>query len=309
MQDNKNKPAISRYGPDWLHEKLAAGERVIIDGAMGTELEARGVPMNEKAWSGEALLTHLDVVRAIHADYIAAGAEVIITNSFAAGHQLLARAGLVDEMARINKSSVEVAMQARDDAAQQNVAIAGSMSPWIQPDTTTSEQRIADEFREQADVLATAGVDLIALEMCSHPVYSHLITEAAVATGLPVWLGLSCMLDDDGNLVGFEPPHADFRGLVTELVDSGAGVINIMHSSVDDTTAGLSVLSEYWQGPTGAYPESGYFIMPNWQFVDIIDPEELVTRARGWADSGVQILGGCCGLGVPHVEALKAAFG
>jgi hypothetical protein len=254
MQDNKNKPAISRYGPDWLHEKLAAGERVIIDGAMGTELEARGVPMNEKAWSGEALLTHLDVVRAIHADYIAAGAEVIITNSFAAGHQLLARAGLVDEMARINKSSVEVAMQARDDAAQQNVAIAGSMSPWIQPDTTTSEQRIADEFREQADVLATAGVDLIALEMCSHPVYSHLITEAAVATGLPVWLGLSCMLDDDGNLVGFEPPHADFRGLVTELVDSGAGVINIMHSSVDDTTAGLSVLSEYWQGPTGAYP-------------------------------------------------------
>jgi homocysteine S-methyltransferase len=301
--------ANPRYGPDWLHEKIAAGEQVIIDGPMGTELEARGVPMNEQAWSGEALLTHPDIVRAIHADYIAAGAEVIITNTFAAGHQLLDRAGLRDEMARINKSAVEVAMQARDDSTQHNVAIAGSMSPWIQLDTTTSEQRIAEEFRQQADVLATAGVDLIALEMCSHPVYSRLITEAAVATGLPVWLGLSCMLDDDASLVGFEPPHADFRGLVADLVASGAGVINIMHSSVDDTTAGLSVLSEFWQGPTGAYPESGYFVMPNWQFVDIIDPDELVTRARGWADSGVQILGGCCGLGVPHIKALRAAFG
>ncbi len=81
-----------------------------------------------------------------------------------------------------------------------------------------------------------------------------------------------------------------------------------MHSTVDDTTVGLSALSEYWQGPTGAYPESGYFIMPNWQFVDIIDPDDLVTRARDWADSGVQILGGCCGLGVPHIEALNVAF-
>jgi homocysteine S-methyltransferase len=298
----------TRHGPNWLHEKIAAGKNVIIDGPMGTELEARGVPMNEKAWSGEAVLSHPHVVQAIHADYIAAGAEVIITNTFAAGHQLLARAGLYDEMANINRRGVELAMDARDDTAQQNVAIAGSMSPWIQLDTTSSEQRIADEFREQADVLTTAGVDLIALEMCSHPVYSRLITEAALSTGLPVWLGLSCKLDDDGELVGFEPPHVEFRGLVADLVDSGAGVINIMHSTVDDTTGGLSVLGEDWQGPVGAYPESGYFVMPNWQFVDIIDPDDLVTRARGWVDGGVQILGGCCGLGVPHVKALKAAF-
>ena len=308
MRNNENKQTPPRYGPPWLHQKLAAGKHVIIDGPMGTELEARGVPMNQSAWSGEAVLSHPEIVQAIHADYIAAGAEVIIANTFAAGHQLLARAGLRDEMANINRSAVELAMQARDDCAQQNVAIAGSMSPWIKEDTATPEQEIAREFREQADVLATAGVDLIALEMCSHPVHSPLITEAALATGLPVWLGLSCKQDAAAGLVGFEAPYADFRELVAGLVDSGAGVINIMHSSVDDTTAGLSVLSEFWQGPSGAYPESGYFVMPNWQFVDIIDPEELVTRARGWADSGVQILGGCCGLGVPHVVALKEEF-
>jgi S-methylmethionine-dependent homocysteine/selenocysteine methylase len=275
---------------------------------MGTELEARGVPMNQNAWSGEAVLSHPDVVRAIHADYIVAGAEVIIANTFAAGHQLLDQAGLRAEMANINSSAVALAMQARDDAAQRDVAVAGSMSPWIAEDTTTSEQGIAEEFREQVEVLAAAGVDLIALEMCSHPVYSPLIIEAALATGLPVWLGLSCKQDADAGLVGFEPPFTDFRELVGSLADSGAGVINIMHSSVDDTTAGLAVLSEFWQGPTGAYPESGYFVMPNWQFVDIIDPAELVSRARVWTESGVQILGGCCGLGVPHIEALKTAF-
>ena len=129
MHMDKDTPP--RSGPPWLHEKLAAGELVIIDGPMGTELEARGVPMNQNAWSGEAVLSHPDVVQAIHADYITAGAEVIIANTFAAGHQLLARAGLRDEMWNINTGAVELAIQARDDAAQQDVAIAGSMSPWI----------------------------------------------------------------------------------------------------------------------------------------------------------------------------------
>ena len=308
MRERDESPPDCRYGPDWLHEKIAAGETVIIDGATGTELEARGVPMNEDAWSGEALLTHPEVVRQIHVDYIAAGAEVIITNTFAAGHQLLARAGLRDEVPAINRKGVEIAQEAREEAGRERVAIAGSMSSWIHADTASSEQQIADEFRQQADILASAGVDLIALEMCSHPVYSPLILRAALSTGLPVWLGLSCKQDDQGRLVGFESPHADFRELVSTLADGGAGVINIMHSTVTDTTAGLSVLREFWEGPTGAYPESGYFIMPNWQFVDIIKPEDLVTIARGWARDGVQILGGCCGLGVPHIEALSTAF-
>ena len=297
------------YGPEWLHQKIAAGKLVIIDGPMGTELEARGVPMNAQAWSGAALLSHPEVVRAAHADYIAAGAEVIITNTFAAGRQTLDRAGLGDELARINKSAVKLARQARDDTGQPHIAIAGSMCPWVHPGTDPTKRRLADEFQEQAEILAAAGVDLIVLEMCTHPVYSRLIAEAAVATGLPVWLGLSCKENGDtGSLVSFDPPHVDFRQLVLDLSDTGASVMTIMHSNVDDTTKGLSILQDIWQGPTGVYPESGYFVMPNWQFVDIIDPDDLVSRAHAWVDNGVLILGGCCGLGVPHIRALRAAF-
>ena len=178
---------VVRYGPDWLHDKIAAGDLVVIDGAMGTELEARGVPMNEKAWSGAAMLSDPEVVRAAHADYISAGAEVIITNTFAAGPYLLGQAGLGDEMAGINKGAVEVARQARDEAAHGPVAIAGSMCPWVgMGEELPDAESLSEGFRVQADLLAEAGVELIALEMCSHPVYSRLITEAAVATGLPV---------------------------------------------------------------------------------------------------------------------------
>ncbi len=298
-----------RCGPEWLHDKIAAGGLVLIDGAMGTELEARGVPMNDKNWSGVALQTHPEMVRAAHVDYIEAGAEVIITNTFASGQEALNLAGLGDQMESINARGVEVALQARDEAAKGPLAIAGSMCPWVDPEVAPGREQLADGFRRQADVLAGAGVELIALEMCYHAEYSPMQVEAAVATGLPVWLGVSCMVDaDTGNVVGFDRSEVDIGQLVRDLAGTGIGVINVMHSAIADTGPGLATVKEHWSGPIGAYPESGYFTMPNWQFVDIIDPDDLVRETRGWVDAGAQIIGGCCGLGVPHIEALKAAF-
>jgi S-methylmethionine-dependent homocysteine/selenocysteine methylase len=298
-------------GPDWLQAKLDAGGLIIIDGAMGTELEARGVPMNNKAWSGAALLTHPTVVREAHVDYIRAGAEVIITNTFAAGRSLLDSAGLGAEVVKINRKSVEVARQAREEAAEQPVAIAGSMCEWAASGEHWSDtNRLYASYREQADILAEAGVELIALEMCSHPVRSRLIAEAAIATGLPVWLGLSCKQEaETGRVVGFDEPNADIDALVRDLVELDIALINVMHSPIGDTAAALSVVKRHWSGPIGTYPESGYFIMPNWQFVDIIEPADLVEETRTWITSGAQIIGGCCGLGVDHICALKAAFG
>ena len=72
--------------------------------------------------------------------------------------------------------------------------------------------------------------------------------------------------------------------------------------------AGLHMVRKYWSGPLAVYPESGYFTMPNWQFVDIIAPDDLVAEVRIWRDQGVQIIGGCCGIGPQHIEALHAAL-
>ena len=81
-----------------------------------------------------------------------------------------------------------------------------------------------------------------------------------------------------------------------------------MHSPVPDTTEGLEIVKRHWKGPLGAYPESGYFVMPNWQFVEIIAPEDFVAVAREWIAGGVQIIGGCCGLGPDHIRALNEAL-
>ena len=301
---------VRSCGPDWLDAKLAAGEVLIIDGAMGTELQARGVPMHAKAWSGAALKTHPDAVRSTHADYIRAGARVIITNTFAAGRHMLEPAGLGEDVAAINRRAVEVAKEARDEAAEAPVAIAGSICEWVHSEGKWAEtENLSASLDEQAGLLADAGVDLIALEMCQSEAGSSLAIQAALGTGLPVWLGLSCRRDPDtGRLVTFDAPHGDFEDLAAKLAESDISLINVMHSPIEDIAAGLAVVRRHWPGPMGAYPESGYFIMPNWQFVEIIAPDDLVREAQAWVDSGVQVLGGCCGLGPEHVGALAEAF-
>jgi S-methylmethionine-dependent homocysteine/selenocysteine methylase len=80
-----------------------------------------------------------------------------------------------------------------------------------------------------------------------------------------------------------------------------------MHTDVDATTVALDMVKQGYDGPLGAYPESGYFQMPHWNFVDVIAPDVLVDRAKGWVGQGVSILGGCCGLGPEHIVALSAA--
>jgi homocysteine S-methyltransferase len=86
----------------------------------------------------------------------------------------------------------------------------------------------------------------------------------------------------------------------------GGSVLAVMHSEIGDTGPAIEVAKRHWPGPLAAYPESGYFEMPNWRFVDVIAPEDFVTRAEAWLDQGVQILGGCCGLGPEHIRLLRA---
>jgi S-methylmethionine-dependent homocysteine/selenocysteine methylase len=192
------------------------------------------------------------------------------------------------------------------------VAIAGSMSDFItdrdNPDWL-SETRLRATFREQAELLAEAGVDLLALEMMQEPEIAIPAIEAAIDTGLPVWVGCSCrQVGDEGRLGFFDFPERDFRELLDAIDGLPVGVIGIMHSEVPDVVPGIDMVRERWSGAMAVYPESGFFTMPNWQFVDIISTDDLVNEARGWREKGVQLIGGCCGIGPAHIEALNAAI-
>ncbi len=296
-------------GPKWLTRRLSSGKVILLDGATGTELEARGVPMHGEVWCGAALMEHGPTLQSVHEDYVRAGADVITANTFACNRYMLEPAGFGQSVSRLNKEAVTLARRAREVEPDAKVAVAGSISGfmsrpgdarWNAPETVRSC------VAEQADLLAEAGVDLILLEMMEQEEYLQLTFDAAISTGLPVWVGCSCRLIPGRPMGVFDFPKRDFGSLLDTAVSSGAKVISVMHSPVEDTRFGLQLLIERFDGVTGAYPNSGHFEMPKWRFVNVISPPDFVAAALEWIDMGAQIIGGCCGLGPSHIRALKA---
>ena len=301
-----------------LEQRLADGQVVILDGATGTELERLGAAMDDAAWCALATLSDPDLVRQVHRGYIDAGADVITTNTYASCRHMLEEAGHGDQVAKIIRESVRLAREARDAAAPDRpIAIAGAISH-MHPheiggdgeDLTRrpSDAQQAANYREMAEILAEAGVDLILLEMMSDPDRARHVVPAALATGLPVWVGFTGKTDDDGKLVAYRRPDLGFGEMVETVMALGGSVAGVMHSSVNDTTAALEVLPAHWNGPIMAYPESGHFAMPHWQFVDVIAPEDFARQCLDWVEGGVQIIGGCCGISIDHIARMTAAL-
>jgi S-methylmethionine-dependent homocysteine/selenocysteine methylase len=290
-----------------VQERLDGGEIVILDGAMGTELQRRGVPMDDVAWDAAALATHPDLVREVHEDYIKAGADVIITNTFATARHVLEPAGMGGQFRALNIRAVTLAKEAREEVADGPVFIAGSISTISARADNSSEPRAEkarDNYRGQAEILAESGVDVIVLEMMRDLEQTSYAMEAAVATGLPVWVGFSCKTTDESTVVLRDGNHTLAEAL-EQIPPLGASLVSIMHTLAEDTPPALREVTSRWSGPVGAYPHSGQFIMPNWQFVNMISPEDFTRQAQGWTGMGVQLIGGCCGIGPEHIRLLK----
>ena len=293
----------------WVEKRLHGnGLPIVIDGGMGTELEKSGVPMDEKVWSARAILSHPQVVRQVHEYFIEAGAEVIITNTFSTARHMLEPGGLGHEVHKINAKAVSLAQQARESVARYPVAIVGSICEWAHDDDPiwNSPDVVGRAAKEQAEILAESGVDIIALEMCERLELSEAVASAVTGLGLPVWIGVSARTHKDhDSLSSFSYADRDFENLVKVLCKYSPSLISVMHTAVSDVPEAIGVVRKYWSGPVGVYPESGYFEMPNWNFVEIIEPAELAKQARQWLANGVRLVGGCCGLAPEHIRALR----
>ena len=296
---------------------LDGGKTIVIDGATGTELERRGAAMHDKAWCAMATLTDPGLLCAVHEDYIRVGARVVIANTFSTNRNMLEPAGLGLRFEELNRRAVELARQARSRTGTAGrVAVAGSISHQV-PVVGGADQRdvhavprpeiAAANFREMAELLAASGVDLILMEMMSDPQLANPAIAAAVATGLPVWVGFSVRAGESGELTAYALPGLGAAEMLDMISLDGVRVAGVMHSNVDTIAPMIELLKRRWSGPLMAYPDSGYFKMPHWQFVDIIPADDFVARNLEWVAAGVQIVGGCCGLGVEHIEALAAS--
>lgn len=307
----ENQPS----GPGWLDKRIKGdGPLVIVDGGVGSELQRRGAPMDDACWSAMAALDNPDKLRQVHEEFIIAGADVIITNTFSSGRHMLEPMGAGELVLKINTEAVRLAREAIDNVASTPVAIAGSICEWTSAHGHPKwgqSQAIADALTEQATLLADAGADIICIEMAQNRVLSELAVEAALSTNLPVWLGVSYRKNQFSESLSVNDDASEnFKSFVEALVNKGVGLVNIMHTPVPDVAGNLDTVSNLWDGPIGVYPESGYFNMPDWQFVDVIEPDQLVEAAKPWSDNhNLRVLGGCCGIQPNHIRALKAAFG
>jgi homocysteine S-methyltransferase len=251
------------------------------------------------------------VVRATHEDYIRAGAQVIITNTFGSTRQILEPAGFGDQVEKVHRHAVKLARQARSNVGEPAVAVAGSIStepPAFDRNAFFSPDKELQAYREAAGLLADAGVDLIALEMIVETEHAARAMKAAKETGLPVWLGPGSRKAEDGRIMSFDHPDIEFASILDALIPLEPTVVNIMHSEIGAIPEAIEMVRERWSGPIGVYPESGYFTNPHWNWIDVISPEDLVTEALGWVAMGVRLLGGCCGTSPDHIKAMHAAM-
>ena len=307
-----------------LQQRLNQGEVIILDGATATEVEKRGVPLHDLTWSAASLLSHPDVVREVHRVYIDAGADIITTNTYSSNRNVLAPAGMGDDVRKLNALAVTLAREARDQAAASRpVYIAGSIST---ENTTASfyfgrkiadlqppnERQSRDNYREQAEVMAEAGAELIVLEMMRDIPQTVYALEESLATGLPVWVGFSTRMSADGSQVLLQDSPDDGPTLANALaavIPLGPSVVSVMHTTAEETTPALVELRKHWQGPTGAYPNStGTAEVSRWDLEDTESPESLLAYAQEWLKMGVQVLGGCCGIGPEHIRVFRAGL-
>ncbi len=287
---------------------------IILDGGTGTLIQSLGAPMDGDTWCADANLTHPEIVRQAHRLYLDAGAEVLIANTYATSPLLFNHLGRDADVGLIDAAAVRLAREASNGS----VPVAGSFSvmrPGI-PGSDRSEMlrhwSEADArrlFEAKAAGMVKAGADVIAMEMMRDGDYSVWAVEAAAATGLPVWVGLAVERADHGQLTGFGRSNWLLEDFVEPLLRSAPAMVSVMHSAPNVTGPALEVVRRHWSGALGAYAESGYFAMPDWQFIDIIPEAEYVDLAKDWARAfDLAMIGGCCGIGPSHIAALRAAF-
>ena len=285
-----------------LEQAVDSGPPLLLDGATGTELERRGVEMVDGLWDALATGSRPDVLREIHADYLRAGSQVVIANTFSTSRYVLAEAGHGDQFESLNRNAVRLAVEARDEVRPSAWA-AGSISTLNFGVLPSSLQKARQDYRDQAEIMAAAGADLIILEMMRDVELTAAAVDAVRAVDLPCWVGYSVEYDAEEQLVS-QGEGIPLRKMLECLDFDQVQAVGVMHSLVEPTGPALAEVADIWTGPRFAYAHSGGWSMPNWHFDDIIAPDDYAEVAATWVADGVQAVGGCCGLGPEHIHAL-----
>ena len=279
-------------------EALSSKRILVFDGAMGTQIAARGGEQHPVA-----NLKTPEIVAAIHADYRDAGADVLLTNTLTANRIALEHAGLADKLEAINRVGVELCKA----AAGEKCYVCGDMcstSKFLEPLGDYTEEQFLANFAEQASILADGGVDAIIIETMTDVREAAIATRAAKdATGLPVITGIA-----------FDPAGGAFRTImgdtiekaVLNLATAGADAIGINCGTIDPFEASeiIGRMRTLTDLPLVAEPNAGKPEVVAGQVLFRLSPEEFADGIVKCVEGGASLVGGCCGTTPAHIAAL-----
>ena len=282
---------------------------LLCDGAMGTLLYGKGVFIN-KCYD-ELNLTQPDLIRNIHNEYLSAGAEIIETNTFGGNSFRLARHGLEEKVADINRRGAELAREAADAfnlKKAANVLVAGSVGPLgirIEPLGKTSRDEARDSFRQQITALIEGGIDLIMLETFGYleELHQAILAAREVSPATPVIAQVT--IDEDGNCLDGASPET----FTAKLNDWGADVIGC-NCSVGPVAMleAIERIRRLTDKPLSAQPNAGIPRSIEGRNIYLCSPEYMASYARKFVNAGVNLVGGCCGTTPEHIKAMKSAL-
>jgi methionine synthase / methylenetetrahydrofolate reductase(NADPH) len=285
-------------------QRLESGT-LLADGAMGTMLHSRGVGF-EKCFD-ELNLSNPKAIADIHREYIEAGAQLILTNTFGANRFKLGQHGLEQDMAAINKASVELARRVVS-ASFKDVLVAGDVGPLgvrIAPFGRVKPEQARAAFAEQIQALAEAGADLIVIETMSD-LYEirEAIQAARNVCKLPVVASVT-FTRDDRTLLGDDP-----QKVARSVHEAGADVIGV------NCSGGPAQLLRILRSMRHAVPDGRFWVKPNAGWPEQVggrimypaDPEYFGEYALSFREAGASIVGGCCGTTPQHIAAMRKSL-
>lgn len=285
-----------------FRERLASKTVLVADGATGSNLQARGLPqgMMSELW----LFDQPEKIQQLHSEFIAAGADIILTCTFNASPLRLEASGVKEKMVEINRLAVQTARRAVGNAP---VFVGGSIGPsgqLLKPFGPLEEQDAVTNFTVQAMALAEAGVDLLVIETQFDLGEARAAAKAVRAVSdIPLVVSFSY---DRGrrSMMGVKPAQMaqEFASLGVDMLGVNCG------KSLDENLANLVELRAATDLPIWFKPNAG---LPHLDAQDRpvfdVTPEEMGAHARQWVGGGAQVVGGCCGTSPQHLAEIARA--
>ncbi len=286
-----------------MAESDFSGQPILLDGALGTELERRGFDARLPLWSAWALIEAPDLISRIHRDYVTAGAQVLTGATFRTTRYTLAKENLGAWAEDLTALAIRLARDAAADASHPAaIRIAGGIAPLADcyhPERKPPDDILKVEHEHTARLLATAGADIILVETQNTAREARIAAQAALDTGLPVWVSL---MPRSATELWNGDSLTDTARMLQDL-GAEAILINCCPPPIAAsafTTLSAALPAARW----GVYPNFSDAEGPPWEFTGGLSPMAFAQ----WAEpllSDAAIIGGCCGTTPDHIAALR----